>query len=136
MNREEMKQIIPHREPMLLVDEAYVDENGTAHGQYRVRGDEWFLKGHYPGNPVVPGVILCEMMAQSGCVMIADIINGKVPYFTGLDKIRFKNKVVPGDLLEITCVITRKRPPAFFAKGTGTVNGKVCVSGEFSFFLV
>ena len=76
MNREEIKNLLPHREPMLLVDEITVDEEGTAHGLYRVRGDEFFLQGHFPGNPVVPGVILCEIMAQACGLLIGDEIKG------------------------------------------------------------
>ncbi len=91
MNREEIKNLLPHREPMLLVDEITVDEEGTAHGLYRVRGDEFFLQGHFPGNPVVPGVILCEIMAQACGLLIGDEIKGKTPVYTGLDKVRFRN---------------------------------------------
>ena len=99
MNREELKKILPHREPMLLVDEAYLNEDGTATGYYNVRGDEYFLQGHFPGNPIVPGVIQCEIMAQSACVLFADKManGGVIPVYTGLDKVRFRNMVKPGD---------------------------------------
>jgi 3-hydroxyacyl-[acyl-carrier-protein] dehydratase len=136
MNREEIKQIIPHREPMLLVDEAQVIDEKTASGKYHVRGDEFFLQGHFPGNPVVPGVILCEMMAQTGSVVLASRINGSTPYFTGLNKVKFRQKVLPGDTLDIICRLTQQRGSFFFAEATGKVNGKLAVSAEFSFALV
>jgi 3-hydroxymyristoyl/3-hydroxydecanoyl-(acyl carrier protein) dehydratase len=75
MNREEIKELIPHREPMLLLDSLEIG-NGVARGQYLVRGDEWFLQGHFPGNPVVPGVILCEIMAQTCSVLLGENIKG------------------------------------------------------------
>ena len=136
MNREEIEKIIPHREPMLLVDEASMIDEKAAVGKYHVKGDEWFLKGHFPGNPVVPGVILCEMLAQTGAVILANKINGATPYFTGLDRVKFRSKVIPGDTLDIECQITRERGSFFFAKATGKVNGKLAVSAEFSFALV
>ncbi len=136
MNREEIKKIIPHREPMLLVDEAYVVDENTSTGKYTVKGDEYFLKGHFPGNPVVPGVILCEIMAQSSCVILANKIKGVTPYFTGLDNVKFKRKVVPGDTLDIECKLVRERKPFYFAEAVGKVDGKVAVKGSFSFALV
>ncbi len=136
MNREEIKKLLPHREPMLLIDEAEKTGENTAIGRYTVRGDEFFLQGHFPDRPVVPGVVLCEMMAQTCCVLLGSEVGGATPYFTGLDKVRFKNKVLPGDTLEIVCTITKSRPPFYFAEGKGSVRGKLAVSGEFSFALI
>ncbi len=135
MNREEFKKILPHREPMLLVDEAELSEPNKARGSYTVRGDEWFLEGHFPNNKVVPGVILCEIMAQISSVLVADRINGATPYFTGLDRVRFRQKVVPGDMLLVESALVREKPPFYFAEAKGMVNGKVCVSAAFSFVL-
>ena len=112
MNKEEIKKILPHREPMLLVDEVELID-GKAFGKCHIRGDEYFLQGHFPGNPIVPGVIQCE-----------------------IDKVKFRGMVKPGDTLETECELVRQRGMFYFAKGTGRVNGKVCVSAEFSFALV
>lgn len=136
MDREQIKKIIPHREPMLLVDEAEKIDNTRARGKYTVRGDEWFLQGHFPGNPVVPGVILCEILAQTGAVILAEKGKGATPYFTGLDNVKFREKVVPGDTLDITCEIVGERSVFYFAKAMGKVNGKIAVKAEFSFALI
>ena len=133
MTREEIKGILPHREPMLLLDT--VEKLGEeAHGSYHVRGDEFFLQGHFPHAPVVPGVILCEILAQSACVLLSGSLKeGQLPMYIGLDKIRFRSPVRPGDTIETVCSIKRAKHPFYFCQGEATVNGKLCVSGEFSF---
>ena len=136
MDQEAIKKILPHRDNMLLVQEAEVVD-GVAHAKYHVSGDEWFLKGHFPGNPVVPGVILCEMMAQGACVLLADGQMGDVtPMFTSMNNVRFKTPVKPGDTLESESVITKSKGPFYFASAKGYVDGKLAVSAEFSFALV
>ncbi|MBQ8833537.1 MAG: beta-hydroxyacyl-ACP dehydratase [Oscillospiraceae bacterium] len=133
MNKEEIMAILPHREDMLLLDEVAA-ENGEALGRYHVRGDEFFLRGHFPGNPIVPGVILCEILAQSACVLMKDAMgSGKLPVYTGLNNVKFRSPVRPGDTIETRCHIKRAKHPFYFAEGTVTVDGRLCVSAEFSF---
>jgi len=132
MDRGAIKKIIPHREPMLLVDEVELVD-GTAVGRYTVRGDEFFLQGHFPGNPVVPGVILCEMMAQSACILVDEQGGTFTPYFTGMKKVKFKNKVLSGDTIVFKSEKTAHKGVFYFIKSTGYVNEKVCVCGELSF---
>lgn len=133
MRREEIMTILPHRDPMLLLDEVE-NQDGVAIGHYKVRGDEFFLKGHFPGKPMVPGVILCEILAQSACVLMKDAMSeDTLPVYTGLNHVKFRSPVKPGDTVETKCQITRKKHPFYFAEGNVTVDGKICVSAEFSF---
>ena len=136
MNQEEIKKILPHRDNMLLIDEAELDENKTAHGKKTITGDEWFLKGHFPDDPVVPGVILCEILGQSACVLLSGEAEGVTPFFTGLDHVRFKNPVRPGDVFETECKLIKHKGVFYWAEGKGYVDGKICVSAEFSFALI
>ena len=130
MNKDEIMKILPHRDNMLLLDEVE-NKDGNAVGHYTVRGD---LNGHFPGNPIVPGVILCEILAQSACVLLQDAMDeGKLPVYTGLNNVKFRSPVKPGDTMETRCHIKRAKHPFYFAEGTVTVEGRLCVSAEFSF---
>ena len=133
MNKQELMHILPHREDMLLLDDA-VCTDGEAVGHYTVRGDEFFLRGHFPGNPIVPGVILCEILAQSACVLMEEALaEGKLPVYTGLNNVKFRSPVRPGDTVETRCHIKRAKHPFYFAEGTVMVGEQLCVSAEFSF---
>ena len=135
MDREAIQNILPHREPMLLIDETELIED-VAVGRYTVRGDEFFLRGHFPDNPVVPGVILCEMMAQSACLLVNERGGRYTPYFTGMNHVKFKKKVLPGDTIVFKSEKTARKGPFYFVKSRGTVGGQLCVSGELSFAVV
>ena len=135
MNREELQQILPHRDSMLLLDDAENIE-GEAVAHYHVRGYEFFLDGHFPGNPIVPGVILCEMLAQSACVLMqGKLTAGMIPVYTGLNNVKFRSPVHPGDTVELVSRIRREKHPFYFCEGTVKVDGRLCVSAEFSFAL-
>ena len=135
MNREELKSILPHREPMLLVDEAVRNDDGSATGYYTVQGEEFFLQGHFPGNPIVPGVIQLEMMAQT-CAVLLTADSASQTYYTGIDKVRFRGKIVPGDTIRFECRITKSKAPFHFAEGKGYVGDKLCVQAEFSIAVI
>ena len=133
MTKDEIKTILPHREPMLLVEE--LEQDGEfALGKYRVKGDEWFLKVHFPDAPVVPGVILCEILAQTVGILLRDKLEvGQVPMYTSMKEVRFKAPVKPGDLFQTRCRITRAKHPFYFAEGEGYVGDTLCVKSAFSF---
>lgn len=133
MTQENIKKILPHRDNMLLLDELEKVEDAAV-GKYQVKGDEWFLQGHFPGSPVVPGVILCEILAQSMGVLLMDVMpEDSLPMYTGLKNVRFRAPVLPGDLFETKCRITRAKHPFYFAEGSGYVGDTLCVKAEFSF---
>jgi len=134
MDRNGIKKILPHREPMLLIDEAELVD-GISVAKYAVTGDEFFLKGHFPGNPVVPGVILCEMMAQSACLLI-NAEDGSTPYYTGINNAKFKRKVLPGDVITFKTELVKQKAVFYFVKSAGYVDDELCVSGDLSFAVV
>jgi len=136
MTRKEIMEFLPHREPMLLVDHMEMDENNVVHARYTVTGEEFFLKGHFPGYPIVPGVILCEIMGQCCSMLVKEHLAGKIPFYAGLDKIRFKRQVRPGDTIEIKGTITKQKAMIFFVKAEARVDGELCAQGILSFALV
>ena len=135
MNRDEIKTFLPHREPMLLLDEVDLDPQGNAVGHYTVRGDEWFLQGHFPGNPVVPGVVLCEIIAQTAGALLREQLPGKTTLYAGMDQVRFRRMVRPGDRVDITCRITRRKMNLYVVAGEASVEGSLCASGVFTLML-
>ena len=136
MKRQEIEKILPHRDQMLLLDDV-VQDGEWAIATYRVRGSEWFLKGHFPGNPVVPGVLLCEILAQSSCVLLQkEMTDGCLPMYTGLNNVKFRAPVKPGDEFTTKCRIKRKMGQFYFAEGSGYVGNSLCVKADFSFAIV
>ncbi len=136
MTKEELKEYLQHREPMLLVDEIEIEADGVCHSKYLIKEDEYFCNGHFPGNPIVPGVILCEIMAQSCALLVKDEIQGRTALYTGIDKVRFKHMVKPGDLCEVTATLKAKRGTLFYCQAALKVRGNLCCKGELSFALV
>jgi 3-hydroxyacyl-[acyl-carrier-protein] dehydratase len=136
LGREQIEEILPHRDPFLFLDEVTVLEPGSrVVARKRVREDEWFLTGHFPGRPIMPGVIIVEAMAQTGAVaVLADEANrGKLALFAGINDVRFKRMVLPGDELELICEVERMRGPVGRGKATATVDGELAARGTLTF---
>jgi 3-hydroxyacyl-[acyl-carrier-protein] dehydratase len=138
LGRREIEQIIPHREPFLLLDEVTTIEPGArVVARKRVRGDEWYLAGHFPGRPIMPGVLMVEALAQAGAVAVLseEANRGKLALFAGIDDVRFKRLVEPGDELELTCELERRRGAIGRGKASATVDGELAVRGTLTFAL-
>lgn len=136
MNINEIMEILPHRYPFLLVDAIEEIEPGKmAVGKKCVSMNEPFFQGHFPGNPVMPGVLIVEAMAQVGAVSMLslDSYKGKTAYFAGIDKVRFRRKVIPGDVLIIRTEMVKVKGPMGIGVGKAYVNDELACEAELKF---
>ena len=131
--------VIAHRAPFLFVDEVTALEPGVrATGRWTLTGDEWFFGGHFPGRPTLPGVLMCEAIAQVGAIAVLTDAKyaSKLPLFGGLDGARFRRQVVPGDTLELQVELLRMSSRAGKGTGRALLNGEVACECELMFVLV
>ena len=136
LDRAAIEAILPHREPFLLIDEVLELEPGErVVALKRVRADEWYFRGHFPGRPVMPGVLIVEAMAQTGAVAVLseEENRGRIAFFAGIDDTRFKRIVEPGDELQLECALERVRGPIGRGKARATVGGELAARGTLTF---
>jgi 3-hydroxyacyl-[acyl-carrier-protein] dehydratase len=136
LDRAAIEAILPHREPFLLIDEVLELEPGQrVVAVKRVREDEWYLRGHFPGRPVMPGVLIVEAMAQTGAVAVLseDENRGRIALFAGIDDTRFKRIVEPGDELQLECTLEQVRGPIGKGRARATVDGQLAARGTLTF---
>jgi 3-hydroxyacyl-[acyl-carrier-protein] dehydratase len=136
LDRSEIEAILPHRDPFLLIDEVVELVPGSrVVARKRVRPDEWYLQGHFPGRPIMPGVLIVEAMAQTGAVaVLSEAENkGRLALFAGIDGVRFKRIVEPGDELELTCDLEKVRGPIGKGRAEARVDGELAARGTLTF---
>ncbi len=136
LDRAAIEAIIPHRDPFLLVDRVLELETGvSAVGELDVTSEAFWVPGHFPEYAVMPGVLIVEALAQCGAVALLSLEanQGKLAFFGGIDKVRFKRQVVPGDTLRLECRITKMRGPIGFGEAKASVSGELVCSGDLMF---
>ncbi len=136
MNREQIMEVIPHRDPFLLIDEVLEMEVGqSVKARKYMREDDYWFKGHFPEKPVTPGVLMVEMLAQAGavCILSQPEFKGKIALFAGIDKVKFRRQVVPGDALDLEVEIISQRGPIGIGKAVASVDGQKAVTCEIKF---
>jgi 3-hydroxyacyl-[acyl-carrier-protein] dehydratase len=134
--REGIEAIIPHRDPFLFLDEVLELEPGArVVARKQVREDEWFFPGHFPGRPIMPGVIMVEALAQAGAVAVLSLEEnqGKLALFAGIDDVRFKRIVGPGDELTLECIVEAARGPVGKGRAVARVGDELAVRGTLTF---
>jgi len=132
---EDVLRAIPHRPPFLFVDEIIEIDQDRILARRTIRADEPYFKGHYPGNPLMPGVLLCESVIQAGAIMLSRRIEGgagKVPILTRIQNAKFKRQVRPGDVVDLEAKLTEQIGDAFFCRGSALVGGKRVMTLEFA----
>ena len=135
MTLEDIKNAIPHRPPMLLVDEVIRRESNQIECRKTFRDDEFFVQGHYPGHPIVPGVILCEVAMQTGAILLAGLLDGaenSVPVATRMNDVKFRQIVYPGDIVNVIVDLQERMANAFFLKATIQRDAKTVAKLDFA----
>ena len=139
LNKEEIKKIIPQREPFLMIDEVEEFTPGESATAYKyVDEKEWYFKGHFPGNPIMPGVLITESLAQTGAVAILSLEENKNKnaLFGGIDKMKFKKQVTPGDKLKLEVKIIKRKGPIGVGEAIASCDDKIVARGELIFAVV